>query len=128
MYIYVFCSFSCYFFLSCLSFFLSFLGLGLQGGALQCDAGLDRPAAAVTGHALVPTPPASDKETLLLPSRSAPLLCTVNHQCDQTSVTEIRIFVVNHDKSDENMDTKIITVSQSNLFQPVCANFGASTV
>lgn len=58
-----------------LSFSLPLLGLGLHGDALQCVADLGHPADAATGHALVPTPPASDfkKHTSSPPT----LLCCV---------------------------------------------------
>lgn len=65
-----------FFFFFTLSFLLSLLGLGHRGDAPRYAAGLDHPAAAVTGHAPVPTPPASDKE-LPPPPPPPPPLCGV---------------------------------------------------
>lgn len=64
-----------FFFFFTLSFLLSLLGLGHRGDAPRYAAGLDHPAAAATGHAPVPTPPASDKE--LPPPPPPPPLCGV---------------------------------------------------
>lgn len=73
----IFCFFSITFPAFNLTLFLPLLGLGLHGDALQCVAGLGHLAGAVTGHALVPTPPASDlkkKGKKPFPS-DAPMLC-----------------------------------------------------
>lgn len=94
-----------------LSFSLPLLGLGLHGDALQCVADLGHPADAATGHALVPTPPASDfkKHT-----SSPPMLCPSDYQRDQPNVKEMHIVLVDcQHLSDDNTDTNIMTVSLS---------------